>query len=130
MMDAIHGSSAEINNLVLSVTVDLDGQLKTIRGRDAWALAELISAGNRGITPIERPAPRWSHYTFKLRRASIAIETIDEPHGGAYAGTHARYVLRSSLRVVEITRQSDARAGRKDGARGFAPLPALEGAWR
>src|SRR5665811_1625975 len=31
-------------------------------GRDAWALDQLIRAGKRGCTPIDNPAPRWSHY--------------------------------------------------------------------
>jgi hypothetical protein len=116
---------------VVALTIEIDGHFKTIRGRDAWALYELIAAGNRGVTPIERPAPRWSHYCWKLRRrAGIAIETIDEPHGGAYAGHHARYLLKSTLRVVEVVRQNDRGTSRKDGAKGFAPLPALEGAWR
>ena len=115
---------------VISITVEVDGQFKVIKGRDAWALAELISAGNRGVTPIERPAPRFSHYCWKLRRAGIHIDTIDEKHGGAYAGTHARYVLRTSLRIVDVIREGDAKTRRKDGAKGFALLPALEGAWR
>lgn len=74
---------------------------RTAKGRDAWALAELLQAGERGVTPIERPAPRWSHYVYKLRGFGFAIETNDEPHGGPYAGSHARYVLRSPVEVVE-----------------------------
>jgi hypothetical protein len=71
-------------------------------GRDAWALANLIEAGNAGCTPIDNPGPRWSHYVFKLRHEyGLNIETIDEPHGGPYAGTHARYVLRETVRVIE-----------------------------
>ncbi len=78
-----------------------DGHATTIIGRPAWALAELIAAGSRGVTPITHPAPRWSHYVFILRREyGLLIETIDEPHGGQFAGTHARYVLRSDV-VIE-----------------------------
>lgn len=73
----------------------------TLDGRDAWALDQLIAAGPAGCTPIDNPAPRWSHYVWKLRRAGVAIETHDEPHGGAYAGHHARYELRSKLIVLE-----------------------------
>jgi hypothetical protein len=71
------------------------------RGRDAWALAELVKAGADGLTPISRPAPRWSHYTWKLRRQGVDIETVTEAHGGAYSGHHARYVLRSPVEIIE-----------------------------
>ena len=69
-------------------------------GRDAWALQSLVRAGEGGCTPIDHPGPRWSHYVWKLRRAGIAIETIDEAHGGIFASYHARYVLRSRVQVV------------------------------
>ncbi len=85
-------------------TIDQDGTSRTIepRGRDAWALAELIRAGNRGCTPVDQPGPRWSAYIFNLRREyGLAIETIHEPHGGSFPGTHARYILRSRVRTLE-----------------------------
>jgi hypothetical protein len=71
-----------------------------LNGRNAWCLNELIKAKDKGCTPIERPAPRWSEYIRCLREAGINIETIYEPHGGSYRGTHGRYVLRSELRVI------------------------------
>jgi hypothetical protein len=37
---------------------------------------------------------------FKLRRAGFIIETVDENHGGPFAGTHARYVLRSQVTIL------------------------------
>jgi len=77
----------------------------TLKGRDAWALQELMAAGERGCTPIDRPGPRWSGYVHKLRRAGIAVETRTEAHGGAFAGHHARYVLRSR---VTLATNSDA----------------------
>jgi hypothetical protein len=64
-------------------------------GREAWALDMLTEAGPRGCTPIEQPAPRWSAYVHRLRGFGVPIETINEPHGGAFAGTHGRYVLRA-----------------------------------
>lgn len=73
----------------------------TFIGRDAWALDNLIRAGERGCTPISSPGPRWSHYVFKLRRAGVNVETVDEDHGGPFSGSHARYVLRSSIRIVK-----------------------------
>ena len=61
-----------------------DGRVIVLKGRVAWTAYALITAGERGVTPVERPAPRWSHYVFKLRGQGFVIETIDEKHGGAY----------------------------------------------
>lgn len=74
----------------------------TAHGRDAWALAELIKAGVEGCTPITHPGPRWSAYVHKWRKRGLAIETIRENHDGPYAGSHARYVLRTPVDVLEI----------------------------
>lgn len=80
---------------------DLAGRTLPLKGRDAWALSELVKAGKRGCTPIDNPGPRWSGYIHNLRRKhGLIIETINEAHGGAYSGTHARYILRSKVRVV------------------------------
>jgi hypothetical protein len=76
----------------------------SFRGRDAWALDALVVAGERGVTPIERPAPRWSHYIHRLRKAGLVVETITEQHAGAYSGHHGRYVLRSDIEVLEVER--------------------------
>lgn len=72
-----------------------------ISGRDEWALRQLIAAGQKGCTPIDNPAPRWSAYIHKLRRMGIDIETVDERHGGPFPGRHARYVLHSLVRALE-----------------------------
>ena len=32
-----------------------------VKGRDAWALKELVMAGDKGCTPLDTPGPRWSH---------------------------------------------------------------------
>ena len=73
----------------------------TLAGRDAWALQCLIDAGPQGCTPIDYPGPRWSGYVHKLRhRYGLSVETIDEPHGPPFSGTHARYVLRSRVEAV------------------------------
>ncbi|MDI4665409.1 hypothetical protein K9U40_13875 [Xanthobacter autotrophicus] len=93
---------------VIRVTfrLDAEGPAFTVKGRMAWALHELVHAGERGCTPIERPAPRWSHYIFLLRKkAGLAIETVDESHGGSYSGSHGRYVLRSPVQVIEEARR-------------------------
>lgn len=91
---------------VLNVTARLghDGAIITAMGRDAWALLELLKAGEMGCTPIDHPGPRWSAYVFNLRQMGLVIETVHENHKGDFAGTHARYVLRSP---IEIVAQSD-----------------------
>ena len=66
-------------------------------GREAWALDRLREAGPRGCTPITEPAPRWSAYVHKLRGLGVPIETRTEPHGGEFAGHHARYILRAAV---------------------------------
>ncbi|MDO9416204.1 winged helix domain-containing protein [Pararhizobium sp.] len=84
----------------LTVRILPDGSPKTVVGRDAWALRNLIDQGQRGCTPIDQPGPRWSHYVFKLRGFGFVIETVHEAHGGPYAGSHARYVLHSKVEVI------------------------------
>ncbi len=73
----------------------------TVKGRPAWAMLQLMTAGERGFTPIDNPGPRWSAYVFDLRHLGIAIETVHETHGGAFRGTHGRYVLRSNIKLLE-----------------------------
>ncbi|WAJ28023.1 winged helix domain-containing protein [Antarcticirhabdus aurantiaca] len=86
-----------------------DGLPQTIIGRDAWALERLLAAGACGCTPIDEPAPRWSHYVFKLRHThGLVIETVEEPHGGRFAGTHARYVLRSEVEILPADAEREA----------------------
>ena len=68
-----------------------------VTGRTRWALEELRKAGLRGCTPIDNPAPRWSAYIHELRELEVEIETITEPHEGAFPGWHGRYVLRSGV---------------------------------
>ncbi len=71
----------------------------TVTGRTAWAMLSLLRAGLKGCTPIDRPAPRWSDYVFRLRGVGVNVQTIDESHGGSFAGMHARYVLRDMVTV-------------------------------
>ena len=73
----------------------------SVAGRDEWALRALIRAGEKGCTPIDNPAPRWSAYVHNLRRLGIPIETLTERHGGNYPGNHARYVLRCKAVCLE-----------------------------
>lgn len=83
---------------------EADGTVRRIvlQGRNAWALSELIRAGQTGCTPISHPGPRWSGYVFNLRRHyGLNIETVHERHGPPFPGSHARYVLRSLVRALE-----------------------------
>lgn len=81
----------------------------TLKGRDRWALENLMAAGEQGCTPIEHPGPRWSAYTFNLRREyRIEIDTITERHEGPFSGSHARYVARSKIEQVAIAPMEDA----------------------
>ena len=65
---------------------------------------------NRLDLAIDDPMPRWSHYVFCLHSEfGAVIETVTEKHGGPYAGTHARYVLRSSVTLVRTVRHGQAR---------------------
>lgn len=86
--------------MVVAIPAETGEAVLSFAGRDAWALRELLRSGAEGCTPIEHPAPRWSGYVHKLRRAGLAIETLHERHGGPFPGLHARYVLRSPVRVV------------------------------
>ncbi|EIM26660.1 winged helix domain-containing protein [Microvirga lotononidis] len=93
-------------------TVSLDVQVGertlSFKGRVAWALQNLIDRGERGVTPIDTPGPRWSHYIFVLRGFGLTIETINESHGGPFSGTHARYVLRTPVTVLKDKRFGEA----------------------
>jgi hypothetical protein len=93
---------------IIEIRASIDDKApQTFVGRFAWTLNELIGAGEKGVTPLERPAPRWSHYVFRLRREGVAIETITEAHAGAYSGSHARYVLRSKATVLATRRAGE-----------------------
>jgi hypothetical protein len=78
-------------------------------GRFAWALLQLHRAGETGITSLENPAPRLSHYIHILRRDGLAIETTYEDHGGAFSGRHGRYRLTTPIEIVEIREPMGAR---------------------
>ncbi|MEZ0031253.1 hypothetical protein ABIF68_001623 [Bradyrhizobium japonicum] len=77
-----------------------DGSPQTFTGRQAWMLRRLIDAGSRGITLLDHPAPRGSHYIHMLRKAGLNISTTNEPHKGTFPGMHGRYRLETSVTVV------------------------------
>jgi hypothetical protein len=95
------------SNPVIQIRVRVGDTEKTLKGREAWAMHALIQSGARGITSLSDPAPRLAHYVFCCRRNGFDIETITETHGGPFAGSHARYVLRSPVVLMSTTRKLD-----------------------
>ena len=53
------------------------GEILATVGREAWCLAQLIVTGTQGVTPLERPAPRWSDYVFRLRKRGLPNNVIE-----------------------------------------------------
>jgi hypothetical protein len=69
MLSIHEGPIAGKTNPIVAITVEFgDGARRTFRGRDAWALSELIDSGLVGVTPIERPAPRIATVFRVVRR--------------------------------------------------------------
>lgn len=89
------------NIIALDIYRKDTGEELHLRGREAWCMSQLIASGDRGITSLENPAPRMSHYIFLLRRRGLPVETTEEKHAGAYSGTHARYHLRCPVEVLD-----------------------------
>ncbi len=78
-----------------------------LKGRYAWALKELIIAGQKGCTSIDNPGPRLAAYIHVLRHEhGLKIDTIHEKHAGLYPGTHARYILRTPVHIIENDRRA------------------------
>jgi hypothetical protein len=77
-----------------------DGSLQTFTGRQAWMLRRLISAGAAGLTFLDHPAPRCSHYIYMLRKAGLNISMTSEPHAGQFPGMHGRYRLETPITLV------------------------------
>ena len=76
------------------------GSCLTFTGRQAWMLRKLINAGAAGITFLDHPAPRCSHYIYMLRKAGLNISMTSEPHAGPFPGMHGRYRLETPVAVV------------------------------
>jgi hypothetical protein len=102
--------TGSINNQpVIEMTLLFDGQQLQIIGREAWMLDLLMTRGDKGVTTIEVPGARMSHYVMKLRRMGLVIETVDERHSGPFAGSHGRYLLRSPITVLKVLRAGENR---------------------
>jgi hypothetical protein len=79
----------------------VDGRKVFVRGRTAWSLKKLTTAGAAGCSVFDNLAPRWSGYVYKLRKLGFVIDTIRERHRGRFPGHHARYILRSQVSILE-----------------------------
>lgn len=98
------------NDVVELLVQRLDtGEMLRLKGREAWTLSSLVETGERGVIPLERPAPRWSAYVHTLRKRGLVIDTIDEQHAGPYPGAHGRYILRTRLRVLKAVSAAEKR---------------------
>ncbi|CAN7600512.1 hypothetical protein LJR234_004647 [Mesorhizobium amorphae] len=108
-MDDIAGDPPCVNSqsktanrkFAITVMVEPDGSPMRLEGRVAWAMRQLVKAGQQGCTPITHPGPRWSDYTHKLRKLGFVIETEYEAHGGPFAGAHGIYRLHSPVVILE-----------------------------
>lgn len=92
------------NAIVVYETELAPGTMKTATGRQAQTLYCLLCAGDKGITAAEVSswALRLAVYVFKLRQDhGISIATVNEPNTDGI-GTHARYVLQTRVKIVEI----------------------------
>jgi len=79
-----------------------DGQPFTVTGQNAKALLALVKAGAAGVTALDVAA--WAfrlaaHCHVLRHRHHLSIFTLWEGHEG---GRHARYVLRSTVTILEI----------------------------
>ena len=90
-----------------------DGTETSYPGRAAWMLDALIQRGAAGVSSLECQGPRVSHYVFVLRRSGLQIETVDESHGGAFSGSHARYILKTPLTAVALERGNKPKRQRR-----------------
>jgi hypothetical protein len=79
-----------------------EGQPFEENGQVAKVLLSLVKAGEDGITPLAREtwSLRLSDHVRKLKnRRSLTIVTLWGKHDD---GRHARYVLRSTLKIIEV----------------------------
>jgi hypothetical protein len=79
-----------------------ESQPFTVTGQTARTLLALVKAGAAGVTALEVSswAFRLSHYVMVLRhKHRLAIPLQWEAHEG---GKHGRYVLRSTVTIIEV----------------------------
>ena len=76
--------------------------IREATGREAETVIALINAGPRGITSLEAFRAGWAvrlaAYIRDLRLMGVPIDMKREAHDG---GKHGRYVLRSSVTILQ-----------------------------
>lgn len=99
--DSYHSSRTPRKGLLVRAKGP-DGQPFTVTGQTARTLLALVKAGAAGVTALEVAswASRLSHYVMVLRhKHQLAIPMQWEAHEG---GKHGRYVLRSTVTIIEV----------------------------
>ena len=79
-----------------------DDQPFTVSGQVARVLLALLEASEAGITPLARETwslRLWDHVRKLKNRCSLVIVTLREKHD---EGCHARYILWSTVTIVEV----------------------------
>jgi hypothetical protein len=95
------GTNQPLNKFSVRVRIGQGEVEKTLFGRFAWTVIELINAGERGLTAADLPPGlRLAHYIFRLKRDGIPIRAERERHGGRFSGSHARYRLAGPIEIV------------------------------
>jgi hypothetical protein len=99
--DGVQDSRKSLKNQEATIVFEGLGGPVAIRltGHLLSTLRQLVVAGAYGVTPLERPAPGWSHCVDDLRALGFAIDTIHEEHGDDKSGRHSRYALRTVVAI-------------------------------
>lgn len=87
---------------IVVTAIGPSGQPFTVSGQMAKVLLALVEAGEAGITPLapETWSLRLSHHVRELEtRQSLVIARMWGKHD---EGRHARYVLRSTVTIIEV----------------------------
>lgn len=99
--------SARFGHRSFIVLTDEGERRISVMGRFRWALEQMIAAGDAGCTPLHSPAPRWSHYIWRLRHDyGVPIESIEKRHGGQFPGRHVAYKLRCKVTPLPVHREA------------------------
>lgn len=100
-LDQYHSPRSPRKRLIVKA-IGPDGQPFKETGQVARVLLSLVKAGEAGITPLARQtwSLRLSDHVRKLKnRRGLTIVTLWGKHDD---GRHARYVLRSTVNIIEV----------------------------
>lgn len=100
-LDDYHSPTRPRKRIVVKA-IEPGGQPFTVLGQVAKVLLALVEVGEAGITPLARET--WSlrlsdHVRTLKNRHGLVIVTLWGKHD---AGRHARYVLRSTVTIIEV----------------------------